>query len=552
MSGSDPDDPFATPPVWVVAPKRVEVWRPAGPGGPVEERVGTDPDKLDLWLAWRPRNDLGNADRLIARFGRELAWCAERGWLVWTASGDGGGVWRVDPEGVQARRLAHRTAIGIGDEAKALKEAAAEDDVVKGLRSHCSKSCAASRVTAMLGEARPYLEVEADRLDRDPALFGVANGVLVLDREADGDPVRFREARREDWLTRASPARYDPQAPAPGWRAFLTQVQPDEDVRGFLQRWCGYCLSGFTGAQLVSLWHGTGANGKTQAAIALSLVLGSCATTLNFESLQASHLKTGGGPTPDLVDLVGCRLAVAEEPEGGATLSEGMLKRQTGGAPMKVRQLNRPFFEFVPTHKLLMIANEAPRVKAQDEGTWRRLAMVPWRVVIPPEARREELGRHLAETEGPGLLNWLLDGWRLWVERGMDPPAVVREASAEYRADQDPLGDFLGTAVSFGDAAATVRGGALFKAYETWAVLNGATAVNATVFGRRLRARGLRKGRRGGFVVYEGAELTSAGGDLARGQAPAEPLGSRTDQDSSGGFWPGPDGAGGAGWPPGP
>ena len=82
------------------------------------------------------------------------------------------------------------------------------------------------------------------------------------------------------------------------------------------------------------------------------------------------------------------------------------------------------FLDFFPQFKLTLSCNQKPQIRGQDEGIWRRIRMVPFSVHIenPDKGLRKRL-----VAEAPGILNWLLDGFRLWREKGLVAPEVVRD-----------------------------------------------------------------------------------------------------------------------------
>ena len=46
------------------------------------------------------------------------------------------------------------------------------------------------------------------------------------------------------------------------------------------------------------------------------------------------------------------------------------------------------FFQFEPTHKLVLLTNNRPRVKGTDHGVWRRMRLVPFSVKFWTDADR--------------------------------------------------------------------------------------------------------------------------------------------------------------------
>jgi hypothetical protein len=171
---------------------------------------------------------------------------------------------------------------------------------------------------------------------------------------------------------------YDPNAEAPIFHKFIREVVPDDEVRIFLQRFFGYCLTGSTKEQAILMLWGEGSNGKSTLVDLLNWLLGDYALVTPFASLLHTDQRRGGEPTPDLARMPGARLVSAAEPETGARFAESMLKQLTGGEKMTVRHLRQDFFEFKPQFKLCLSFNNKPYIRGQDEGIWRRLLLVPF------------------------------------------------------------------------------------------------------------------------------------------------------------------------------
>lgn len=490
---------------------------------------GGDDDDFDLRLALLPRNDIGNAKRLIERFGLDLLHVPDIGWHVWAESH-----WDRRTGERQAQLLAHRTVAAIKDEAKALEdhgpfeeppedveEPAAKSadkewaDFVKGRYAWAIGSGNSGRVSAMLREAAPYQATELEELDADPFMLNVANGTLPLraaggvadgkgSGEGGGGDLVLQPHQREHRITKISPARFDPEAEAPIFRRFLDGILPDGEIQTFLQRWFGYCLTGDTSEQCLVLFHGTGANGKSTLVDTVKWILGDYAMTLPFASLLHDDRRRGSEPTPDLARLPGARLVSAAEPEIGQRFSESLIKTLTGGEAITARHLQQGFFEFTPSFKLVLSFNTKPSVRGQDEGIWRRLLMVPFDVTVPKAQRDRDLAEKL-RGEASGILNWMLDGLRLWSEGGLQIPAAVRAATAAYKTESDPLGQFMEMA-TVRRLGAHVQAKQLYTAYTHWCKENAVEPLSMTAVGRKLGDRGIEK-ERAGVVFYKDLEL---------------------------------------------
>ena len=61
--------------------------------------------------------------------------------------------------------------------------------------------------------------------------------------------------------------------------------------------------------------------------------------------------------------------------------------------------MREDFWEFTPSHLLIMVTNHRPQVRGTDEGIWRRLRLVPFEVIIPLAEQDPHLPNKLAASE---------------------------------------------------------------------------------------------------------------------------------------------------------
>jgi len=172
--------------------------------------------------------------------------------------------------------------------------------------------------------------------------------------------------------------------------------------------------------------------------------------------------------------------------------------------------MRQDFFEFAPTHKLLLVANHKPAVRGVDHAIWRRICLIPFDVTIPEGEQDKQLPSKL-RAEAPGILAWAVRGCLTWQRRGLDVPAAVRAATEQYRTESDTLGAFLEECTVAGDAC-QVMASELYKAYQAWCERSGERALSATTFGKRLAERGLDKYRQRRGYFYLGIALAESAG----------------------------------------
>jgi putative DNA primase/helicase len=196
----------------------------------------------------------------------------------------------------------------------------------------------------------------------------------------------------------------------------------------------------------------------------------------------------------ELADLLGARLVVSTEVDDGKRLAENLVKQMTGGDTMKGRFMGKDFFEWVPTHKLFLAANYRPAIRGTDNAIWRRIHLVPFSVTIPPEERDGRLPAPL-RSEMSGILNWAIAGCLEWQANGLGVPRAVKEATANYRVEQDLLAEFLEEAC-VEDPGAWVAASSLFSKYIDWARDRAERAIGSAAFAAQLSERGFHPERR--------------------------------------------------------
>lgn len=263
--------------------------------------------------------------------------------------------------------------------------------------------------------------------------------------------------------------RPEPSAVCPRFQQFLVEIfESDPELISFIQRWFGYTLTGFTKEQNFLCWWGTGANGKGVLADTFAHVLGSYAITLPFASF--THARTNGASaTPDLARLPGRRLAMASETRMTAKFDEAILKSMTGEDAIAARPMYGHLFEFRPVAKLLFLFNDRPRVTDLSHAFWRRVLLVPFRRQFS-EAERDGSLREKLKAEAPGILQWGLTGCREWQRLGLNPPASVRSAIDDWRAESDLVAEFIASGCE-PMAGLWVHSRDMFAAFQAWCQL---------------------------------------------------------------------------------
>jgi putative DNA primase/helicase len=454
---------------------------PATGGRRLGELVPKMPEKIADFLEWeRPnmreqrrhymRTDLGNADRFVDAHRDRVLWChARKAYLCWD-----GKRYAWDERG-EAVKLAHLAARSIFHEAAD----AESDEEQKAISKWALASQNESRINAMLSQAKPYLAVGMEELDRDPWLINCQNGTVDLrtGKLKDHDPA--------DRITKIVPVDYDPDAPCPRFKQFLKETLVDDAVITFVKRYSGYTLTGITRERLLAILYGFGKNGKTTLVELLRDVMGDYATNTDTETLLMRKYQGVGN---DVAALKGARFVSAAEVEQGRRLAESKVKQLTGRDTVTARFLFGEPFSFRPAFKLWLSTNNKPVIQGTDDAIWDRLRLIPFTQRFDGDRQDPRLPEKL-RSELAGVLAWMVEGCLEWQEHGLGEPDSVREATEQYRAEMDTLAAFIeDRCVVREDVVAPAT--PLYKQYQMWCDDAGEKPETQKMFGMRLRERG--------------------------------------------------------------
>lgn len=422
--------------------------------------------------------DLGNARRMVRRHRQDLRYCYpwDR-WLVWD-----GTRWTFDTSG-EVHRRAKETVASIYAEASEAEDIKEREQLAK----HAIRSESDSKLRAMtnLAQSEPGIPVQPEDFDSDPWALNVQNGILDL---RTGE---LRPHSREALMTKLVPVDYDPDAKCPLWLSFLDRIMGgNAALIEYLRRVVGYTLTGDTSEQCLFLLYGTGANGKSTFLETLRALLGDYAQQANFATFLHSDQDRIRN---DIAALRGARYVAAVEADAGRRLAESLIKQVTGGDMVKARFLYREEFQYKPTYKIFLAANNKPTIRGQDHGIWRRIRLIPFEVTIPKDQQDKKLPQKLQE-ELPGILAWAVEGCRAWQQGGLQDPAEVIDATQSYREEMDVLGDFIAECcVISRTAQATTK--ALYAQYLKWCEENVERPLAKNPFSTRLKEKGFEQTR---------------------------------------------------------
>lgn len=439
------------------------------------------PDEPDTRIHVLPSalhcTDLGNAERLVAKYRDRVRYCAQRKkWLLWD-----GTRWRWD-DTAAIERMAKATVRSILlDEAQN-----ASEDRRKALMAWSFKSEESKRIKAMiaLAQSESGIPIMLDELDSDPYILNAANGTIDL-RDAS-----IREHRKSDMITRTTGVKYDFSAKSALWDSVLSDAcGGDKELASYLQHVAGYSLLGLPLERAFFFIYGPPGTSKSTIIDALQAAIGGYVEDADFDTWLLKPQV--GGNRGDLVRLSGARLVTSSEAKPGAKWDEALIKKITGGDAITAAAKYENEVSFRPKFSLLFAANDAPTAREDDEGFWARMRRIPLTHQIPLEKQDKTLKQRFRLPEhSQAILAWAVKGCASYLQHGFPKCQAVEASTSEYRAELDHFSTFLDERCEFTpDGIVTRRD--LRRAYERWAEEVGRKSLlDARAIAKKLRARG--------------------------------------------------------------
>lgn len=226
-------------------------------------------------------------------------------------------------------------------------------------------------------------------------------------------------------------------ATAPRWQKFLSEITlGDAEYAAYLQRHVGMLLIGEVVEEYFFIAVGGGGNGK-------SVFYGTIMEMLaDYASAAPTEMLTGKPAPHQIADLFGRRLVIASETEEGDKLSTAAMKEMSKRDSQKGAKKFGHEFTFKTTHTACLMTNHLPAIHSTDNGTWRRIRVLPFDLKLSKDKIDKSLPAQLL-NEMEGILAWAVEGAVLFLANGLGDCKRVTEASSKYSEDQDLMGRYL-------------------------------------------------------------------------------------------------------------
>lgn len=277
-----------------------------------------------------------------------------------------------------------------------------------------------------------------------------------------------REHQPEDFITKmtsVSPSDKGRQI----WQDSLNLIFcGDKELIDYVQMICGLSAIGKVFVEALIIAYGSGRNGKSTFWNAISRVLGLYSGNISADTLTFGCRRN---VKPEMAETKGKRLLIAAEMQEGARLNDSTVKQLCSTDDIFAEKKYKDPFSFVPCHTLVLYTNHLPRVGASDDGTWRRLIVIPFNAKIEGKSDIKNYGDYLYQNAGESILAWIIEGAKKAIDLNyrIPVPECVQKAIEEYRSQNDWFGHFLEEKCEIDDSYRE-SSSALYQAYRNFCI----------------------------------------------------------------------------------
>ena len=350
-------------------------------------------------------------------------------------------------------------------------------------------------IHATTKEAMPMLEIKQEELDQDGFLLNTPSCTISLKtgEKMEHNPLNF--------ITKQ--AMVDPSDEGKGlWEEALdTFFCGDNELIDYVQKVAGLATIGKVYVEALIIAYGDGRNGKSTFWNVIARVLGSYSGSISADILTVGCKRNA---KPELAEARGKRLLIAAELEEGMRLSTSNVKQLSSTDEIHAEKKYKAPFKFTPSHTLVLYTNHLPKVGAMDEGTWRRLIVIPFEAKIEGTSDIKNYGDYLFQNAGGAILQWVIDGAKKAIEDDykFTLPRKVVNAIKKYKSDNDWISRFFESCCDIDDSF-SAKSGEFYTEYRAFCMRTGEYIRSTTDFYNALEAEGFKRKRtnKGRFIL---------------------------------------------------
>lgn len=356
-------------------------------------------------------------------------------------------------------------------------------------------------VISALQAAKPMLSISVSDLDKDEFLLNTPGATYHLKDGLSG----MHEPEAMDYITKQTSVTPGDDGKQLWLDALDTFFCGDQELIDYVQQIVGLASIGKVYVEALIISYGEGRNGKSTFWNTISRVLGTYSGSMSADALTVGCKRN---VKPEMAELKGKRLIIAAELEEGMRLNTSVIKQLCSTDEVMAEKKYKDPFKYVPSHTLVLYTNHLPRVGANDEGTWRRLIVIPFNAKIEGKSDIKNYTDYLVQNAGPYVLSWIIEGAQKVIANDfkLKLPTCVVNAIKHYRANNDWLGAFLDECCEL-DPDYKQKSGEFYQEYRAYCLRTGEYTRSTTDFYAALEISGMSRKRLSNGVFINGVRL---------------------------------------------
>ena len=356
-------------------------------------------------------------------------------------------------------------------------------------------------VTSALQAAKPMLLKKITDFDSQEFLLNAPDATYDLQ---DGSS---KAHESEDLITKMTAVSPSTEGMDLWMKALENFFCGDQELIDYVQQIVGLSAIGKVYVEALVIAYGEGSNGKSTFWNTIARVLGTYSGTISADALTVGCKRN---VKPEMAELKGKRLVIAAELEEGMRLNTSIVKQLCSTDEVSAEKKYKDPFKYVPTHTLVLYTNHLPRVGANDDGTWRRLIVIPFNAKISGKGDIKNYSDFLAEKAGGAVLSWIIDGAKKAIKNDykLKSPKVVQDAINRYRENNDWLSSFIEECCEV-NKSYEQKSGEFYQEYRSYCARTGEYTRSTTDFYTGLEIAGFEKKKTTVAAVIRGIRLKS-------------------------------------------
>ncbi|HZJ91332.1 MAG TPA: phage/plasmid primase, P4 family [Oscillospiraceae bacterium] len=363
-------------------------------------------------------------------------------------------------------------------------------------RKYIIKRRDSRNIASGLKEVRPMVLLDPKILDANAFLLNTPSATYDL-RKGSAVPLKHNPLDFISKQTAVDPSDDGMEI----WLAALEIFfQGDNKLIDYVQQVVGLAAIGKILMEAMIIAYGDGRNGKSTFWNAILRVLGTYSGNISADVLTVGCKRN---VKPELAEVRGRRLIIAAELEEGMRLNTSVVKQLCSTDDIYAEKKYKDPFSYTPTHTLVLYTNHLPKVGALDNGTWRRLIVIPFEAVIDSKRDVKNYADHLFKEAGGAILTWIVAGAGKVILDNFELTLSdkVKSAIDRYKESNNWLQHFFNECCLL-DPSYEEKSGELYADYRAFCLRTGDYTRSTSDFYTALEGEGFirRKTNKGNFV----------------------------------------------------